>query len=138
VFVPCADLCWSLPWLCRWEATKTTELVPGDLFSLIKTKENDVVPCDCLLLRGSAVVNEATLTGESIPQMKDAVHAGGADEVLNIKGGASKVHVLFGGTRLLQISTGSQAAESTAETFEEEERAAGEAWARLGVREAEV
>ena len=58
----------------RWELSKTTELVPGDVFSLLATKDNDIVPCDCLLLRGSAVVNEATLTGESIPQMKDAVH----------------------------------------------------------------
>lgn len=28
------------------------------------TSRSDIIPCDCLLLRGSAVVNEASLTGE--------------------------------------------------------------------------
>ena len=102
----------------QWQLTQTTELAPGDVFSLNRTKENDIIPCDCLLLRGSAVVNEATLTGESIPQMKDAVHCGskeeegggggggGGGERLDLKSGTGKVHVFFGGTRLLQVSAG--------------------------------
>lgn len=57
----------------RWQTTTTEELLPGDLFSLRRTKRNDTVPCDCMLIRGSAVLNEATLTGESVPQMKEGV-----------------------------------------------------------------
>lgn len=48
----------------RWETSNTSSLIPGDVFSLTRSKDQDVVPCDCLLMRGSAVVNEATLTGK--------------------------------------------------------------------------
>lgn len=66
------------------------------------------VPCDCLLLRGSAVVNEATLTGESTPQMKDsAVLDADAndDRPLDIFG-RDRVSVLFSGTELINASIG--------------------------------
>lgn len=67
----------------RWQASTTQELLPGDLFSLRRSKKHDTVPCDCLLVRGSAVLNEATLTGESVPQMKEgvALSKDGGDEV---------------------------------------------------------
>lgn len=68
--------------LSRWQASTTEELLPGDLFSLRRTKKHDPVPCDCMLVHGSAVLNEATLTGESVPQMKEGVLASkdGGDE----------------------------------------------------------
>lgn len=44
------------------------ELVPGDL---IQVPEGLSLPCDILLLSGSAIVNEAMLTGESIPVLKN-------------------------------------------------------------------
>ena len=42
-------------------------LVPGDI---IKVPEGTVLPCDLIQLTGSCIVNEAILTGESIPVMK--------------------------------------------------------------------
>jgi cation-transporting ATPase 13A2 len=44
------------------------ELVPGDIFILDKI--NSLVPCDCLLLSGDALLNESMLNGESTPVPK--------------------------------------------------------------------
>lgn len=77
------------------------------------TSFDDTVPCDCLLLRGSAVVNEASLTGESVPQMKEAVSDGSKGgeaegeegERLDMNG-THRVSVLFSGTSLLTVDPG--------------------------------
>lgn len=77
------------------------------------TSVDDTVPCDCLLLRGSAVVNEASLTGESVPQMKDALthekSSNGAqdDNLLDITG-MHRVSVLFSGTSLVTVHVSNQ------------------------------
>jgi len=63
----------------KWEFIISDDLYPGDIILLSREKEEKPVvgqprrmkmkpksvPCDLLLLSGSAVVNEAILTGES-------------------------------------------------------------------------
>jgi len=107
----------------KWINCKTTHLLPGDLISLSvvthatgagdtanRKSGTDAVPCDCLILHGSAVVNEATLTGESVPQMKDALkttsHADNSTK-LDLQG-RDRVHVLFSGTTLISATPGDQ------------------------------
>ncbi|CAB1105130.1 unnamed protein product [Ectocarpus sp. CCAP 1310/34] len=96
----------------RWQSSTTEELLPGDLFSLRRSKKHDTVPCDCMLVHGSAVLNEATLTGESVPQMKEGVLASkdGGDEIFMMKEGHHKVFTLFGGTKLLTCNSQGQEA----------------------------
>jgi cation-transporting P-type ATPase 13A2 len=48
----------------------SSELLPGDV---IIVPESKCLPCDLVLLTGSAIVNEAMLTGESIPVMKTSL-----------------------------------------------------------------
>jgi cation-transporting ATPase 13A1 len=99
----------------RWHQTMTSDLVPRDIVSICRnasaepssatTKQHvisDTIPCDCLILRGNAVVNEATLTGESVPQMKDAANPDYEATVCELDvDGIHRVHVLFSGTSLI-------------------------------------
>lgn len=58
-------------WVCRWVKICGTELLPGDVVSVGRSSvEDKSVPADMLILAGSAIVNEAILTGESTPQWK--------------------------------------------------------------------
>ncbi len=45
----------------------TKDLVPGDLFEV---EDDLMIPCDAILISGECIVNEAMLTGESIPVIK--------------------------------------------------------------------
>ncbi len=91
----------------NWTLTTTNMLLPGDIMSLTKTKEQgeDVVPADVLLLNGSSVVSEASLTGESVPQMKERIADLSDDDNLAIKT-KHKSHVLYAGTTMLQVKAG--------------------------------
>ena len=48
----------------------SNELVPGDV---IEIPEQCVMPCDLVVIGGSAIVNESMLTGESIPVIKNSM-----------------------------------------------------------------
>jgi len=51
----------------EYQEVSSENLVPGDLIEIPKDIR---MPCDCVLMAGTAVVNEAMLTGESIPVVK--------------------------------------------------------------------
>lgn len=73
----------------------STELVPGDV---IQVPEGLNLPCDLVLLTGSAIVNEAMLTGESIPVMKSCLPV--VSSLVYREKGTEK-HTLFGGTSVI-------------------------------------
>ncbi|XP_066458024.1 probable cation-transporting ATPase 13A4 isoform X2 [Eleutherodactylus coqui] len=85
------------------EEMESRHLVPGDL--IILTGKRFFLPCDCILLRGSCIVNEGMLTGESIPVTKTTL-----DQVINCtpwkihSGEDYKRHVLFCGTEVIQTT----------------------------------
>lgn len=86
----------------EWGRVAASSLCPGDLISLC---EGHTVPCDSVLLSGSVLVDEASLTGESVPQPRIGLGklAVGAGEALLDEGpgGTHASASLRGGTRLL-------------------------------------
>ncbi|PSS04631.1 Manganese-transporting ATPase, partial [Actinidia chinensis var. chinensis] len=88
----------------KWVKLSGMDLLPGDVVSIGRSTgengEDKSVPADMLILAGSAIVNEAILTGESTPQWKASITGRGAEEKLSVR--RDKNHVLFGGTKILQ------------------------------------
>lgn len=113
-----------------WMEICSDVVVPGDIISLTADKpvlpdardhrkkvetnnsfEGKVMPCDVLLVRGNCVVNEAMLTGESVPKVKESVvenqdqlaTLAAAEKLVDItKHAAWSRHLLLGGTLLQQ------------------------------------
>ena len=82
----------------QWISVEGSKLVPGDL--VLVTSEI-LCPADFLLVSGRAIVNEAMLTGESTPQVKESVETLQPNHVLNVQ--LDKRHIIFGGTRIEQL-----------------------------------
>ena len=75
---------------------KSVELVPGDIFEL--PPDGKAIPCDCILLSGSVIVNEAMLTGESTPIIK--THLPLLETRFDYESDAK--HMLYSGTKIVQ------------------------------------
>lgn len=90
-----------------WTSVKSDLLLPGDIVSVVRHKTDDfTLPCDVLLIRGHCVVNEAMLSGESTPMMKESIENREDDEMLDLKNSEYKVHIVFAGTKVLQHESG--------------------------------
>ena len=72
------------------------DLVPGDIFEL--QEEGLAMPCDCLLIQGTVIINEAMLTGESTPIIKSQIPK--IKDHFNYD--ADKKYFLFAGTKIIQ------------------------------------
>lgn len=96
----------------RWETTQSDKLLPGDLVSVERTKEDSGVACDMILIEGCAIVNEAMLSGESTPLLKDSILLRPPNDKLDPEG-LDKNAFLYGGTKVLQVTHGNTGDRST-------------------------
>ncbi|KAH3672003.1 hypothetical protein WICMUC_004510 [Wickerhamomyces mucosus] len=95
-----------LIWVYRdgeWDEIETTDLLPGDLVSINRTGDDSAIPCDLILVDGSAIVNEAMLSGESTPLLKESIKLRPGHENLQLDG-VDKNSILHGGTKALQVT----------------------------------
>ena len=89
--------------LGKWSEIKSDKVLPGDLVSAGRTGEDSGVACDMLLVEGNAIVNEAMLSGESTPLLKESVQLRPSDTRIDPEA-LDKNAFLWGGTKVLQIT----------------------------------
>jgi cation-transporting ATPase 13A1 len=85
----------------KWITVQTTDLLPGDVVSVVRQTSETSVPADILLVRGTCIVNEAMLSGESTPLLKESIELLEGKDPLDVDG-LHRNAVLFSGTKVLQ------------------------------------
>ncbi|CAH8615506.1 unnamed protein product [Dicrocoelium dendriticum] len=93
-------VCREVNGISAFFAVDSTELVPGDIIEIPRI--GCMMHCDAFVLTGNCIVNESTLTGESVPVTKTPLpeRQRRDDVVANLPTVAK--HVLFGGTSVIQ------------------------------------
>ncbi|KAH8096846.1 endoplasmic reticulum Ca-transporting P-type ATPase, partial [Cristinia sonorae] len=89
----------------KWSSISTEDLLPGDVVSIVRQQVETSIPADILLVRGTCIVNEAMLSGESTPLLKESIELLEGNENLDVDG-AHKNAILFSGTKVLQCGSG--------------------------------
>lgn len=87
----------------KWVKLKTNELLPNDLVSVTRNNDETSVPCDLVLVDGTAIVNEAMLSGESTPLLKESIKLRPDSDKFDAEG-VDKNAILHGGTKVLQTT----------------------------------
>ncbi|PFH37536.1 hypothetical protein BESB_039940 [Besnoitia besnoiti] len=84
------------------EEIDSEDLVVGDVFEITTGM---VLPCDAIILRGTVVVTESCLTGESFPIVKTPLPEGrgSGDEERGLNLEQAARHQLFAGTKVLSV-----------------------------------
>jgi manganese-transporting P-type ATPase len=72
---------------------------------LARTQNETSIPADLLLIKGTCIVNEAMLSGESTPLLKESIELREGTEKLDLDV-IDKGCILFSGTKVLQSSGG--------------------------------
>ena len=72
----------------------STELVPGDV---IEVPSGSKMPCDCILLNGSVLINEEGLMGEPKPILKTRLPP--TDDIYNVE---DRKHTIYAATEVIQ------------------------------------
>lgn len=76
------------------EIISSKDLVPGDLAVI---PDENIMPCDMILMNGSCVINETMLTGESAAVVKNCIIP--SNEIYDYKNfETAKKYTIFGGT----------------------------------------
>ncbi|KAG1122926.1 hypothetical protein G6F42_011024 [Rhizopus arrhizus] len=88
----------------KWVQIQSDDLLPGDVVSIVRTKEDQGVPCDLVIADGSCIVNEAMLSGESTPLLKESIALRDPNEEFDMNV-TDRLNVLYGGTKVLQVTT---------------------------------
>lgn len=89
----------------KWVELLTPELLPGDLVSVNRSQDDSGIACDMILLSGTCVVNEAMLSGESTPLLKENISERPHSAQIDVDG-IDRISLLAGGTKTIQVSQG--------------------------------
>jgi len=117
----------------KWVEIQTDKLLPGDVVSVgeppplfsakwrltlhsARVGTETVVPADVLLINGACIVNEAMLSGESTPLLKESIQLLETTDELDIDD-THKNQMVFSGTKLLQATPSGASAYSHLPSF---------------------